>query len=286
MRYRTLWISDLHLGTRGSQAELVLDFLRHNESDTLYLVGDIADGWALKRSFTWTQLHNDVVQKVLRRVRKGTRAIYIPGNHDAFARAYVGLQFGGIDVMREAVHTTADGRRLLVLHGDEFDGAVRYAPWLSKLGARAYELALLLNTTVNRARKAFGMPYWSLAAYLKGKTKKAVQYMGDFENAVAALARERGVDGVVCGHIHKAELRPINGVLYANCGDWVESCTALAEHDDGRLELLTWRTPKMPDEVRALRNRVQTPAHAFGDGLDTDVPVLAAPETTSAETAA
>ncbi|MEM9998849.1 MAG: UDP-2,3-diacylglucosamine diphosphatase [Bacteroidota bacterium] len=282
MHYRTLWISDLHLGTRGSQAGLLLDFLRHNESDTLYLVGDIVDGWALKRSMNWGQLHNDVVQKLLRRVRKGTRAVYIPGNHDEFARAYVGYQFGGIDVLRETVHTTADGRRLLILHGDEFDGAIRYAPWLSKLGARAYELALALNTVVNGVRKAFGKPYWSLAAYLKGKTKKAVQYMGDFEEAVAALAKDRGVDGVVCGHIHKPELREIDGVLYANCGDWVESCTALAEHHDGRLEILTWRTPKMPDEVRALRKRV-TPASGkgllgvplHGDGLPDEAPVLA-----------
>ena len=242
--YRTIFLSDLHLGMRGCQAERVLDFLRHHDADRWVLVGDIVDGWALTRSWSWTQAHNDVVQKLLRKVRKGAEMVYVPGNHDGAARQFVGLTFGGILVQREWEHTTADGRRLLVLHGDEFDGAVRLAPWLSKVGARAYELSLSLNTVVARVRERLGKPYWSLAAALKDRTKKALQYVARFEDAVAALALERGVDGVVCGHIHRPEIRTVEvggqRTLYANCGDWVENCTALVEHRDGRLEVVRW----------------------------------------------
>ncbi|MEM1043001.1 MAG: UDP-2,3-diacylglucosamine diphosphatase [Bacteroidota bacterium] len=262
--FRTIWISDLHLGTRGCQADAVLDFLRHTDSERLYLVGDLVDGWALRRGWHWPQAHNDVVQKLLRKARKGTQVVYVPGNHDDFAHHFTGLTFGEIEITRDAFHDTADGRILLVLHGDQFDGAVRLAPWLSHVGARAYEATLALNTGINRARRAFGRPYWSLAGYLKGKTKKAVQYVAGFEEAVARRARERDVDGIVCGHIHKAELRPIGGILYANCGDWVESCTALVEHDDGRLELVRW--PALP-EAEGLT----------GDGLATGLPVLDTP---------
>ena len=242
--YRSIWLSDLHLGTRGCQAEQVLDFLRHTESERLYLVGDIVDGWALKRAWYWPQAHNDVVQKLLRKARKGTQVVYVPGNHDDAARAFTGLAFGEMEITREAIHDTADGSLFLVLHGDEFDGAVQLAPWLSHLGARAYERALALNTHLNGLRSRFGMPYWSLAGALKARTKRAVQYVAGFEEAVARRARERDVDGIVCGHIHKAELRTIGGKLYANCGDWVESCTALVEHDAGRLELVRW--PHVP----------------------------------------
>lgn len=242
--YRTLFLSDLHLGMRGCRAELVLDFLRHHEADRWVLVGDIVDGWALAEKWRWSQAHNDVVQKLLRKVRKGAEMIYIPGNHDAAARQFVGLTFGGILVQRDWIHTTADGRRVLVLHGDEFDGAIRFAPWLSKLGGRAYSVALSLNTVVASVRERMGYPYWSLAGALKTRTKKAVQYIGQFEDAVAHRAAECGADGVICGHIHQPEIRTIEAasgsVLYANCGDWVESCTALAEHADGRLELLRW----------------------------------------------
>lgn len=254
-RYRTLFLSDLHLGMRGCQAERVLDFLHHHSAETLYLVGDVVDGWALRRSWRWTQAHNDVVQEVLRQVRGGTRGVYVPGNHDGFARHFTDVRFGGIEVRRHAVHVTADGKRLLVLHGDEFDGAIRFAPWLSRVGARAYEAALLLGRGVTAVRERLGYPYWSLAAALKARTKKAVQYIGEFERAVAHRAAEAGVDGVVCGHIHKPEIRRITAmkpgaggsregrrtaVLYANCGDWVENCTALAERQDGRLELIRW----------------------------------------------
>ncbi len=239
-RYRAIWISDVHLGTRGCKAYFLLDFLRSTHCDTLYLVGDIVDGWRLKKSWYWHQSHNDVVQKILRKARKGTRVIYIPGNHDEALRDYTALQFGGIEVMAEAIHQTADGRRLLVLHGDQFDGVMRYARWLAFLGDTAYTMALALNTWFNHARLKLGKPYWSLSAYLKHRVKNAVAYVSEFEETVAAEARRRRVDGVVCGHIHHPEIREIDGILYCNDGDWVESCSALVEHADGRLEILRW----------------------------------------------
>lgn len=239
-RYRAIWISDVHLGTRGCKAEFLLDFLKSTESDVLYLVGDIVDGWRLRRSWYWPQAHNDVVQKILRKARKGTRVIFIPGNHDEFARDYADHNFGDIEVMRETVHVTADGRKLLVLHGDAFDGVVKYAKWLAYLGDWAYSGALAVNHWFNLCRRRMGLPYWSLSAYLKHKVKNAVQFIDDFEQTIAEEARRQDVDGVVCGHIHHAEIRPIDGVLYANDGDWVESCTALVEHADGRLDVLHW----------------------------------------------
>ncbi|MFO1253229.1 MAG: UDP-2,3-diacylglucosamine diphosphatase [Inhella sp.] len=240
LRLRTVWISDLHLGTPGCQAGALLDFLRRVECETLYLVGDIIDGWQLRRQWFWPQQHNDVVQKLLRKVRKGTRVVFVPGNHDEFARRYLGHSFGGIEVLAEVIHTTADGRRLWVTHGDHFDGVIQCAKWLAYLGDWAYTRALALNHWLNSARARLGLPYWSLSRYLKLKVKRAVAYVDDFEAAVAREARARGLDGVVCGHIHHAELREIEGILYANDGDWVESLTALAEHPDGRLEILDW----------------------------------------------
>jgi UDP-2,3-diacylglucosamine pyrophosphatase LpxH len=239
-RYRTIWISDIHLGTRGCKAEFLLDFLRQSESDTLYLVGDIFDGWRLKRGWYWPQAHNDVVQKLLRKARKGTRVIYVPGNHDEVAREYIELQFGGIDVHNDYIHITADDRRLLILHGDEFDVIVRYAKCLALLGDWAYTVLLAVNHWFNHARMMFGMRYWSLSAFLKHKVKNAVEYIGHFEEAIAEEARRRGVDGVVCGHVHQPQIRDIDGILYCNDGDWVESCSALVEHFDGRLEILDW----------------------------------------------
>ena len=242
-RYRTIWISDVHLGTKGCRAELLLDFLKHTESDRLYLVGDIIDGWRLKSSWYWPQAHNDVVQKILRKARKGTRVVYIPGNHDEFARPFINHQFGGIDIKRNIMHETADGRRLLIMHGDELDAIVHSARWLALLGDWAYRLALAANVYFNWGRKRLGYGYWSLSAYLKYKVKNAVAHIGRFEQSVAEYARERGADGVVCGHIHHPEVREVDGLLYANDGDWVESCTALVEHEDGRLELLRWAAP-------------------------------------------
>ena len=236
--YRTLWISDVHLGTPGCQAEALLDFLRRTESDTLFLVGDIIDGWQLRRSWYWPQSHNDVVQKLLRKVRKGTRVLFVPGNHDEFARKYLGHDFGGVEVVEDWMHETADGRRLWVTHGDHFDGVIQCAKWLAYVGDTAYEFTLRVNRRFNQLRARLGLPYWSLSRYLKLKVKRAVSYVGDFEAAVAREARKRGVQGVVCGHIHHAEMRMIDGILYCNDGDWVESLTALVEHADGRLEII------------------------------------------------
>jgi len=238
--YRTLWISDLHLGTPGCQAQALLDFLRRTECDTLFLVGDIVDGWQLRRQWYWPQAHNDVVQKLLRKARKGTRVIFIPGNHDEFARRYIGHNFGGIEVIEDWIHETVDGRKLWVVHGDLFDGVIQCAKWLAHVGDSLYEFTLRLNRHLNSLRARLGLPYWSLSKYLKLKVKRAVSYVGDFEAALAREARQRGAHGVVCGHIHHAELREIDGIVYANDGDWVESLTALAEHVDGRLEIIDW----------------------------------------------
>jgi UDP-2,3-diacylglucosamine pyrophosphatase LpxH len=238
--YRAIWISDVHLGTRGCKADYLLDFLRQTESDYLYLVGDIVDGWRLRKAWYCPQEHNDVVQKLLRKARKGAKVFYIPGNHDEMLRDYTGMEFGGIQLVDEVIHTTADGRRLWVTHGDQFDAVVRYAKWLALLGDWAYTTAQTVNYWFNVARRHFGFSYWSLSNFLKHKVKNAVQYIGKFEDAVADEARRREVDGVVCGHIHCAEIRDFDGILYCNDGDWVESCTALVEHRDGQLEILNW----------------------------------------------
>lgn len=253
-RYRTIWISDLHLGTPGCQAEALLDFLRETDCEQLFLVGDIVDGWQLRRSWYWPQAHNDVVQKLLRKARKGCRVVFIPGNHDEFARRYVHHSFGGIEVVKDWVHQTADGRRLWITHGDLFDGVIQCARWLAHVGDGAYEFSLKLNRWLNHGRARLGLPYWSLSRYLKGKVKRAVSYVSDFEAAVAREAKKRGLDGVVCGHIHEAQLREIDGILYANDGDWVESLTALVEHADGRLEIVDW-SERARGRHRHSRNR-------------------------------
>lgn len=238
--YRTLFISDVHLGTRASQAEMLLDFLKFTEAETIYLVGDILDFWRIKRGAIWPQTHNDVLQKLLRKARKGTRIVYIPGNHDEGLRDYVGMHFGGIEIERQAMHTTADGRRFIVMHGDEYDVVVRYARWLAFLGDRGYELALWSNWPLNFIRRRLGLGYWSLSAYLKHRVKTAVSFIGEFERNLAEAAKHHEVDGVICGHIHHAANRDIGGVRYINTGDWVESCTAVAETHTGELEMIRW----------------------------------------------
>lgn len=267
-KYRTVFISDLHLGTPGCQAEALVEFLKHHPSDTLYLVGDIIDGWQLRRRWFWPQAHNDVVQKLLRRARKGCRVIFIPGNHDEFARQFLGQHFGGIEVMEEAVHVTADGRRLWVIHGDYFDAVVQCAKWLAYVGDNLYELSLRLNRHINYFRARMGLPYWSLSQYLKHRVKRALNFITAYEDAVASEARRRGLDGVVCGHIHRAEIRMIDGVLYCNDGDWVESCSALVEHMDGRLEIVEWHSTKSATEASASDAQLEielapTPGMAF-----------------------
>jgi UDP-2,3-diacylglucosamine pyrophosphatase LpxH len=242
-RYRPIFLSDFHLGTRGCQAELILDFLRHNDADTFYLVGDIIDGWRMRASFYWPQSHNDVIQKLLRKVRRGARMVFVPGNHDEFARQFVGLSFGGVEILRNARMETADGRRFLVMHGDEFDVVVRHSKWLALLGDWAYDLALFVNTHFNRVRRRFGFAYWSFSAWAKLKVKNAVNFIGSFEQALADEARRRGADGVICGHIHHPIIRDVNGVTYVNTGDFVESCSYVVEHYDGRLEVMRWAVP-------------------------------------------
>jgi UDP-2,3-diacylglucosamine pyrophosphatase LpxH len=246
------------LGTAGSQTALLLDFLKYTDSKYLYLVGDIIDGWRMKRSWYWQQSHNDVIQKLMRKARKGTRLFYVPGNHDENFRDFTTYRFGNVAVVREIIHTMADGRRFLVLHGDEFDGIVLYAKWLAFLGDSAYNLALFLNRWLNKLRRTLGFPYWSLSRFLKHKVKNAVKYISNFEHAVVEEARRRGVDGVICGHIHTAEIREIDHILYCNDGDWVESCTALVEHFDGTLEILEWgrlRAAFVDEPQNATRSR-------------------------------
>ncbi len=247
-RFRTIWVSDIHLGTRGCNAQMLIDFLDSTDSDTMYLVGDIIDGWRLKRSWYWPSAHNDIVWRVMKRAKRGTRVVYIPGNHDEMFRQFTGLTFGGIEIRRSAIHQTADGRRLMVTHGDEFDTVVMCHRWLAFAGDAAYEMLMRLNVVINAVRQRFDLPYWSLSKHAKHKVKNAVEFISRFEEAVAHEAGTRGVDGVVCGHIHTAEVRQFGDITYYNDGDWVEGCTALVEHFDGRMEVLHWA-----DEMEARR---------------------------------
>jgi len=239
-KYRTIWISDVHLGTKGCNAELLIDFLDNTDSETMYLVGDIIDGWRLKKKFYWPDTHNDIVWRILKRAKRGTRIVYIPGNHDEMFRQFSGLSFGGVEIRRAAFHDTADGRRLMVLHGDEFDAVMLAHRWLAVVGDSLYIASMALSRWVNAVRRRLGLPYWSLSKMAKHKVKNAVEFISRYEEVVARAAAQRGVDGVVCGHIHTAEHRMFDGVEYWNDGDWVEGCNALVEHQDGRMEILHW----------------------------------------------
>ena len=259
--HRTIFISDIHLGTRGCKAEQLVDFLTRNQCQTLYLVGDIVDGWRLKHRWFWPEAHSHVIQAILRKIDTGTRVIYVPGNHDELFRTYSGRELAGIEIMREAVHETADGKQLLVIHGDHFDAVIAYAKWLAHLGDWAYSVALNLNEWCHAGRRLLGLRYWSLSAYLKQRVKNALEYICRFEEAVAHDVRARGFDGVVCGHIHHAAIKTINGVVYHNDGDWVESCTALVEDARGHLEILRWanaglRTLPIPAEAEESRGEL------------------------------
>ncbi len=240
LRARTVFISDVHLGSRGCSADYLLDFLHSVECDTLYLVGDIIDLWSMERSLFWPQAHSNVIRTLLGKAKRGTRVIYIPGNHDAPFRDYIGMQFGNVEVMRDAIHETADGRRFWVLHGDDFDNVIKASPLLAYVGHHLYDFILWLNRHVNGIRRRCGFSYWSVAAFLKGKMSKANKYIANYERALASEARQRGVDGVICGHIHRAEITRLDDVLYCNDGDWVESCTTLIEDHTGKLSLLRW----------------------------------------------
>ena len=240
--YRSIFISDTHLGTRGCRGDFLADFLRRCSAEHLFLVGDIIDGWRLRKSWYWDEQHDDVLRQILHHARSGTKVTYIPGNHDEMFRSWLpaGVDISGIRLVKEAEHVTADGKRFLIMHGDEFDNVVRYAKFLALLGDWAYTTALVANRYFNIARRHLGLPYWSLSAWLKRQVKEAVKAIDRFESALAAEARRRGFDGVVCGHIHHAEMREVDGIMYMNDGDWVESCTALVEHHDGRMELIDW----------------------------------------------
>ncbi len=240
--YRSVFISDTHMGTRGCKADFLAHFLGSFSTENLFLVGDIVDGWRLRKSWYWDEMHDEVVKLILRHARSGAQVLYIPGNHDEMFRAWLPLhlEIGGVRLVAEAEHTTADGRHLLIIHGDQFDSVVRYAKTLAFLGDWAYTAALVINRWFNAVRRVLGYPYWSLSQWAKRQVKGAVKALDRFEAALSGEARRRRLDGVVCGHIHHAEMRKIDGVLYLNTGDWVESCTALVEHHDGRLELLDW----------------------------------------------
>lgn len=269
---RTLFLSDIHLGTRGCQADMLLDFLSRHDADRIYLVGDIFDGWRLRRGWHWPQAHNNVVEALMAKAHADTPIIYIPGNHDEVMRGYLGTHFGGIEVKARDEHVTANGVRLLITHGDQFDVVVMNAKWLAHLGDRAYNLVLMLNTTVNRVRRLWGGQFWSLSNWAKQQIKRAVNFIGEYETVLADEARRGGYDGIVCGHIHKAELVQRDDILYVNCGDWVESCTAVVEHHDGRLQLIDWAgMARRASRRRRLRrrNKVEMPATAAETGRDT-----------------
>src|ERR1700733_664267 len=250
MRLRTVFISDIHLGFKGCSAEWLLDFLHIIETDTLILVGDIIDVWSMQKNMFWPQSHNNVLRTILGKAKRGTKVIFVPGNHDEVFREFDGAVFGNLEIHREYVHVGADGRRMLILHGDEFDSVVKFSPWLARLGSNIYDVLLAANPYINWIRRLFDLPHWSLSAYLKNKTKSACQYIGSFEDAVAQAAAKRNVETVVCGHIHRAEMREINGILYCNDGDWVESCTSLVEDFNGHLRLIDW--PKVKEQMRDL----------------------------------
>jgi len=238
---RSIFLSDIHLGTRACQADRLLEFLRSYVAENVFLIGDIVDFWAMRRSIVWTSAQNTVVQKILKRARRGERVVYIPGNHDEALRDYLGITFGDIELVGEYVHQLADGRRFLLLHGDQFDQITRHHRWVAVLGDFMYEVLVRLNSIISFVRRRFGMTcYWSLAGFAKRRVKTALQFIFDFEDAASHAARQRGLNGIICGHIHSAVIRQVGGVTYVNCGDWVDSCTAVIEHLDGRLELVAW----------------------------------------------
>ena len=243
---RSIFLSDIHLGTRACQAGRLLEFLRSYVAENLFLVGDIVDFWAMRRNVVWTADQNTFVQKILKRARHGERVLFIPGNHDEAVRDYLGIAFGDIEVVGEYVHQLADGRRFLLLHGDEFDQITRHHRWVAVLGDVMYDLLVRLNSTISFVRRRMGITcYWSLAGYAKRRVKSALQFIFDFEDTALRAARQRGLDGIICGHIHSAVIREVDGVSYVNCGDWVDSCTAIVEHLDGRLELIAWGSKEL-----------------------------------------
>ena len=246
--YRTIWISDLHIGSTQCQADVLLDFLKYNESEKLYLVGDIIDFWALSKKVYWPRDHNTIIQKILRKARHGTQVVYIPGNHDENIRDYDNYVFGDIIVKNSDVHTTAVGQRLLIVHGDEYDTIAKYHKWMAKLGSKGYDYLLDINRLLRSIRRLFKIQsQFSLAAFVKFKVKNAVQFISDYEESIVNTLKDGQFDGVVCGHIHHAEIKDIGGFLYVNTGDFVESCSAIVEYQNGTLELVRWQ--KLEEET-------------------------------------
>jgi len=255
-RLRAIFLSDLHLGTRAAKTEALIEFLKGHDAETIYLVGDIIDFWRLKRGVIWPHGNDEILQILMERMQSGSRIVYVPGNHDEALRAYCGMSFGGIEITRDCIHTTASGRKLLVLHGDEFDVVVRYAKWLRFLGDRSYEFVLWCDGPLNSLRRRLGFGHWSLSVYVKTRVKAAAAFIDEFEAALASEAKRRGLDGIVCGHIHHPADRLIDGVRYLNCGDWTENCTAIAEHMDGHIEILRWREPANKKATVAVGDRM------------------------------
>jgi UDP-2,3-diacylglucosamine pyrophosphatase LpxH len=266
---RSIFLSDIHLGARACQAERLLEFFRDHESEHLFLVGDIIDFWAMKRGIFWNTRHNTLVQKILKRARHGTQVVLVPGNHDEALREHVGVSFGHIRLLYDHVHTAADGKRYLLTHGDEFDQVTKYHRWAAALGDNAYAFAVRLNALLSWIRRRLGISgYWSLAGYAKRKVKSAVGFIFNFEESVARYVKERGVDGVICGHIHAAAIKEIDGITYINCGDWVDSCTAILEHQDGRMELVEWGVGL----AKAERSGASEPQSTPGAGERAEIP--------------
>ena len=239
-KYKTVFISDIHLGTKMSSSDKLLEFMKTFECEKMYLVGDIIDCWSMSKKMIWSQLHNDVIQKLLRKARKGTEIVYIPGNHDDIMRNYCDNEFGYIIMVKEAIHIGVDGKLYLVTHGDQFDVVMRNAEWLAHLGSWAYDISIEISRFVNKVRTVFKLPYWSLSSYLKNTVKESVKFIGNYEETLTKYVKNKNLHGIICGHIHHANIRDINGVTYMNCGDWVESCTAIVEHYDGSFEIIKW----------------------------------------------
>ena len=245
-RVRALFISDVHLGMKPTRTAQLIDFLRWHDADVIYLVGDIVDGWRLAKSWHWPSEYNQLAQLLLEKAATGTRMVVLPGNHDEFLRDYLGTYFGEVEFVDRTIHTTAQGKTYLVIHGDQFDVVVRHAKWLAHVGYWAYRFALRVNIAINWGRRRLGLSYWSLSAWAKNKVKNAVSVIGRFEEALSLEARDSGVDGIICGHIHHAAIEQYDGISYLNSGDWVESCTAVVEHDDGRFEIINWSGARRP----------------------------------------
>ena len=240
-RVRSLFLSDIHLGSRACRATQLLSFIRDYDPDFVFLIGDIVDFWAMSRGVYWPAAHNTVVQKILRKARHRSRVFLIPGNHDEALREYVGASFGDIKVVTDYVHTAADGKRYILLHGDEYDQVTHYHRWVSVLGDASYNALVHLNRLLSLVRRKLGVSgHWSLADCAKRNVLRAVSFISDFENSVVHNVKRLGLDGVICGHIHTPAIKRIDGITYMNCGDWVDSCTGIVEHYDGRMELVRW----------------------------------------------